>query len=547
MSVPLWDTNDGQKWLAKAIDPAGMNVDLKGMPDQETHNVVVLNYQSQFAVSPPNMFGAAANDGSTFESEMYFYQHPYIFGVSASYPTGTVDPLSTNRIIALGFGSNPNPSATPATVGSSPFIAFNSNGVMFPRTCQTFVNTQIAGNASIRDVATRWGELAQKHRVIYGAAQAIPTCSAQDNSGSISVSQQPFIGDDTSYRVVDSSSLKLNLNNTILNVANGDNAVSNRFKLPVKAYRDDDFPSSEDNIRNPASLLTRFYEGAYIPYKLKNPFHEDFITSDNKVATLAPYWVIGASYKDHNTQSWFPLTWDMASSSFTTPMTPEGTNRVRTYCDRLCLRLMSKMGQEIDLVFVNTHGEVAEPTPDLTHEYLATIDLQNPYKRAGEDVRICLLNDLNAGDNLLSTVNSNKYITCTFNDEPSYANLHCYRVNPQGQAVCDFPSDNVVAVLCKAMNMRGNITLLFRLGVEIQVTGASTYSPFNHKSPAYDESAIKSYLRIVHQMSDGFYGNAASDLFHNAYYEWFMTMLYNPPSDVDFANKGSYWRGAIRA
>lgn len=541
MSVPLWETNDGQKWLAKAIDPAGMNVDLKGMPDQETHNVVVLNYQSQFDVSPPNMFGVAANDGSTFESEMFFFQHPYIFGVSASYPTGTIDPLATNRVIGIGFGSNP--SGTPLTGGKAPFISFNSNGVMFPRTCQTFVNTQVAGNTSIRDVCKRWGELAQKHRVIYGAAQAIPTCSAQDNSGSISVSQQPFIGDDTSYRTVDSAALNLTLNNDISAADPLTDASPNKFRYVVKAYRDDDFPNSEDNIRNPASLLTRFYEGAYIPYKLKNPFHEDFVTSDNKIATLAPYWVIGASYKDHNNQNWFPLTWDHASSTFTTPMTPEGTERVRAFCDRICLRLMSKMGQEIDLVFVNRHG--IEQNPDLTHEYQASIDLQNPYSVSG-DTNKCLLNDLNAGDNLLSSVNSNIALNLNFNGEQTRS-LLCYRVNPQGQAVCDFPSDNVVAVLCKAMNMRGNITLLFRLGVEIQVTGASTYSPFNHKSPAYDESAIKSYLRIVHQMSDGFYGNAASDLFHNAYYEWFMTMLYNPPSDVDFANKGSYWRGAIRA
>lgn len=535
MSTPLWETNDGQKWLAKAVDPAGMNVDLKGMPDQETHNVVVLNYQSQYSVAPPVMFGVSANDGSTYESEMYFFQHPYLFGVSASYPTGTVDPLSTNRNITLGFGAVAGDS-----VGEAPYIKFNSDGIMFPRTCQTFINSQVAGNVNMREVATRWGQLSQKHRIIYGATQAIPTCSAQDNSGSISVSQQPFIGDDNSYKTVNSCSLGLTLDN-LIGGANG--VPKNKAQYVVKAYRTEDFPNSEDNIRNPASLLTRFYEGAYIPYKLKNPFHEDFITSDNKVATLAPYWTIGASYKDMGTHNWFPLVWDHASSSFTTPMNVEGNARVRTCAERLCIRLMSKVGQEVDLVF-SIKNDSRQPTT----EYNATINLNNPLDLEDGSEKFSLLNDLNVSDNLLSVANSNASIFAPLNqDTDNHKSLRCYRVNTSGMPICDFPADNIVAVLCKAMNMKGNITLLIRMGVEIQVTGASTYSPFNHKSPAYDESAIKSYLRIVHQMSDGFYGNAASDIFHSSYYEWFMNMLYNPPTDVDFANKGSYWRGIIRA
>lgn len=539
MSTPLWETNDGQKWLAKAIDPAGMNVDLKGMPDQETHNVVVLNYQSQYSVAPPVMFEVGANDGSTYESEMYFFQHPYLFGVSASYPTGTIDPLATNRNITLCFGSNTT-TGDNANPGDAPYIKFNSEGIMFPRTCQNFLNTQVAGNVNVREIASRWGQLSQKHRIIYGATQAIPTCSAQDNSGSISVSQQPFVGDDNSYTTVMSASLNLNLDNTI---STADGVPSNKYQYPVKAYRSEDFPNSEDNIRNPASLLTRFYEGAYIPYKLKNPFHEDFITSDNKVATLSPYWTIGASYKDINTNNWFPLVWDHASSSFTTPRDVQGSGRVKVCADRLCLRLMTKLGQEVDLVF---SVKINDRNP--TTLYTSTINLNNPLAREDESERFSLLNNLNIEDNLLSVANSNLPIFAALTqDTGTNKSLRCYRVNVSGMPICDFPADNIVAVLCKAMNMKGNITLLIRMGVEIQVTSASTYSPFNHKSPAYDESAIKSYLRIVHQMSDGFYGNAASDIFHSSYYEWFMNMLYNPPADVDFANKGSYWRGIIRA
>ena len=538
MATPLWETNDGQKWLAKAIDPAGMNVDLKGLPDQETHNVVVLNYQSQYAVSPPNMQGIAANDGSTFESEMFFYHHPYLFGVSASYPTGTVDPLSTSKSLQLSFGCDADTdNNTPA---KAPYIKFNSEGYMFPRTCQAFINTQISGSTNVKEVSRVWGQLSQKHRVIYGALQAIPTCSAQDNSGSISVSQQPFVGDDNAFKTVNSCGENLTISNSI----DGTTVFSDQYQYPVKSYRHDDFPNSEDNIRNPASLLTRFYEGAYIPYKLKNPFHEDFIVSDNKTASMAPYWTIGASYRNRATAAWTQMVWDDAAKCFTSPMSLDGTTRTALCCDRLCLRLMSRMGQEVDLVFTNNLASAANAKT----EYTGTVDLNTPYVEVGGSLKKNLLNDLATPDDLISIVNSNKMLqTALTQDTSTNKNLYMYRVNPNGSAITELPSDNIVAVMCKAMNMKGNITLLFRIGVEIQVTGASTYSPFNHKSPAYDESAIKSYLRVVHQMSDGFYGNAASDMFHSSYYEWFMNMLYNPPADVDFANKGSYWRGVIRA
>ena len=525
MSRPApFETQDGQRWLAKALDPASFNVDVKGLPDQETHNVAVLNYQSQFTIDPPNLHGIAANDGTTFDAEMYLFQHPYMLGVCATYPSGTKDPLEGNTDADIHFGSTT----------SAPYIRFANGSSAFPRSCTSFINTQIAGDANLKTVAGSFGTMCQKHRVIYGAAQLVPTCSAQDNSGSISVSQQPFVGDDAGQRVVSSAGLDLPDNATDITT------YKNKFQYPVKAYRPDDFPDADDNIRNPASLLTRFYEGAYIPYKLKNPFMEQFVVSDGAVAHWSPYWTVGAKYMAHGSTVWTPMVWDANNCSFTSPLDALG-NRTLGQADRVALILCTKTGQIVELVWYISFpvGTTQDPTVDYFIQFtIATLNV---------------LNDSERGVNLVSTANSNQMFTYTVHylnagvDTTISKGASGYRVNVLGKPIADFPADNVTAVLCKAMNMRGNIALLIRLGVEMQVTGTSIYSPFNHKSPEYDETALKSYLRVIHRMSDGFYGNAATDILREAYYSWIMQQLYDPPQDVDFANRGSYWRGAVRA
>lgn len=525
MSRPApFETQEGQRWLAKALDPASFNVDVKGLPDQETHNVAVLNYQSQFTIEPPNLYGISANEGSTFESEIYLFQHPYLLGVCATYPTGTKDPLAGNQDVDVHFGSTTK----------APYIKFGTGSTAFPRTCTSFINTQVAGNSNLKTIAQSFGNMCQKHRIIYGAAQLVPTCSAQDNSGSISVSQQPFVGDDAGQRTVSASGLELTDDTAT------PRTQSNKFRYPVKAYRSDDFPDADDNIRNPASLLTRFYEGAYIPYKLKNPFMEQFVVSDASIAHWSPYWTVGAKYLAHGSTVWTPMVWDNSSCSFTSPL-DTNSNRTLGQADRIALILMTKTGQLVELVWYISLPAGTERNVALDYYFQLTVSATT------------ILNSSERSLNLLSTANSDeprlyalKYLSGA--TETTIAQgLTGYRVNALGKPIADFPADNIIAILCKAMNMRGNIALLIRLGVEMQVTGTSIYSPFNHKSPEYDETALKSYLRVIHRMSDGFYGNAATDILREAYYEWIMQQLYDPPQDVDFANRGSYWRGAVRA
>lgn len=524
MAQPF-ETQDGQRWLAKALDPANFQVDVKGLPDQETHNVAVLNYQSQFTIEPPNLFNAPANDGTTFEAEMYLFQHPYIFGVCATYPTGTKDPLESSQDVSVHFGSST----------AAPTLYFPNGANCFPRTCSNLINTQVAASTNLKDVVPAFANMCQKHRIIYGASQLVPTCSAQDNSGSISVSQQPFVGDDGGNRTVYAAALNLGEENTVGSSAG--NAKANSYNYAVRMYKKDDFPDAADNIRNPASLITRFYEGAYIPYKLKNPFSEQFVTSDSVVAHFSPYWTCGAKYK--TATGWVQMVWDIQSSSFTSPLNVGGS-RTLEQAERIVLQLMTKTGQPVEIVFVNAKFGA---------DGFAARDLYTSLTISATS----LMNSLDNGLNLLSTANCNAVLVWSgkyMNEgtETSVADaIKGYRVNVLGMPACGFPTDNVTAVLCKAMNMRGNIALIIRMGVEMQVTGSSIYSPFNHKSPEYDESALKSYLRIVHRMSDGFYGNAATDILRQSYYNWMMNELYSPATDVDFANRGSYWRGAVRA
>ena len=557
MSRYAWETQDGQKWLAKALDPAGMqSVDVKGLPDQESTNVVVLNYQSQYEVSPPNMFGVSGNDASTYETELFLYQDPVVYGTAAAYPTGTFDPLHDSKEIEIHFGSTFTDAAgTPAITKVLPQIKFKSTGTLFPRTCKRFINSQL-NNA--KDIAQGYAALrgvAQRHRMIYGACQLIPTCSYQDNSGTISVSQQPFVGDDHNHAVMKGyPKLTDTTSASDLSALVGQNVESAQFS--TKIYLPNDFPDTEDNIRNPASLLTRFYEGAYIPYKLKNPFQEDFINTSDAVISMAPFWVIGASYMPVGATTYSPMDWDMASKSFTTPMAAGGGAREYCTCTRLKLTLMSRTGAIKEIVFVQIDATAVEGT---------TLDYHGTYNLATD---IGVLSDTIDGPNAQLLADGNSLpkagdiwvqvgagSPATYTDTKKTDKLLCYRAGVYDALTgtnedvprARMPSSNIAACLCKAMNMKGNITLLFRMGLEIVVTGSSTYSPFNHRSPAYDESAIKSYLRVMHGMSDAFYGNSATDYFHNAYYNYIIGQLYQPDVTVDYANRGSYWRGVVSA
>lgn len=532
MQTYAWETQDGQKWLAKALDPAGMqSVDVKGLPDQEAHNVVVLNYQSQYTVDPPQMFGVDGNDASTYDAELFFYQDPIVFGVSAAYPTGTKDPMHDSKTITCHFGS------TSSGATASPSISFNSTGTLFPRTCRRFVNSQLSGATTVSAAYDVLKGMAQRHRVIYGAAQLIPTCSFQDNSGSISVSQAPFIGDDLNHAVLGGR-----VTNAASAVAPAQWKTISTVNNNLCMYLSNDFPDTEDNIRNPASLLTRFYEGAYIPYKLKNPFQEDFINTADSQATLAPFWVIGAAYRAVSQTEYINMDWDLSSRSFVAPIDPSTGARTIVNADRLKLKLMSRTGaiKEIIIVYSGTTDGTAD-------KIVSNLDLSK-LTATNQD---SLLQSFSA----LSSAGSSSDSRELLSDMSSYdcwnlsadAAIYVYRTGEEDGPRARLPRSNIAAALCKTMNMKGNITLLVRLGVEIVVTGSSTYSPFNHRSPSYDESAIKSYLRVIHSMSDAFYGNSATDYFHSAYYNHIIGLLYSPDETVDFANRGSYWRGVVSA
>lgn len=544
MTTP-WDTNDGQKWLAKALNPAGFqSVDLKGLPDQEAHNVVVLNYQSQYAVEPPAMYNAAGTDYSTYESEILCYQDPVVFGVSASYPTGTLDPLHDNKIVHVKFGSAAANHLTP------PSIAFNSTGSIFPRTCKAFINTQLGGGRGIDNSYSALKDVAQRHRVIYGAIQAIPTCSQQDNSGTIAVSQQPFIGDNLNSQV--SRGIGYGMAVGMTEDEAGDQGTLHGVpQTGTRIYTEEDFPDAEDTIRNPAALLTRFYDGCYAPYKLKNPFQEDFITTSDNVTSMAPFWTVAAAYRLYQSEAWVPMDWDVSAKAFVPPKDSNG-NRPNVQAQFLKLSLMSKTGALKEIVFCNWDPDALPDAQNRkTGLYEADVDLLfagilNNFTR-GETAGLLADNNADVTYEFQFSYNGTPQTDEAIQNPQPVRNCHVYRCGDEGTPRARLPNSNMCSIISKAMNMRGNITILIRMGVEVIVTSSSAYSPFNHRSPQYDEAALKSYLKITHRMSDGFYGNAASDTFHTGLYQWIVNNLYTSDDTVDFANRGAYWRGVLSA
>ena len=85
------------------------------------------------------------------------------------------------------------------------------------------------------------------------------------------------------------------------------------------------------------------------------------------------------------------------------------------------------------------------------------------------------------------------------------------------------------------------------MGVELVCNIGSLYMPMVHISPAYDDAAIKNYIRVTHQMRDAFYGNAAAPEFRQQYMNNLLSVLWAPYLNVDFANRGASFTGQLAA
>ena len=96
-----------------------------------------------------------------------------------------------------------------------------------------------------------------------------------------------------------------------------------------------------------------------------------------------------------------------------------------------------------------------------------------------------------------------------------------------------FPQHSRIGVInFRSISTTAGMKMLIRIGNEITLSSGTIYSMFKHRSPSYDENAIKSYLRCIHEMKDAFYGDAASDEGHDKYADMIRSIVWQtPPSD----------------
>lgn len=531
MEQNIGGTPDGRLWMMKALDPAGQNVEVRGMPDVENHTCAILNYQTQTQMNAPNLYKLDPSNNITYDGDLYMFQHPLVFGSGVTYPSGTVDPLFYGKTIAMNFGG-----VKSGDDGSSPWISFQSgSSALFPRTSFVAKNEQL-GVESLKDLNDAWQNVSQRHRVIYGATQLVPTCSVNDNSGSISVTQTFLNGDrQGSFNITPSTMRSLN---QVQSIVDGNNTY------PLEYFEEKDFPTEKMIMQNPQALITRFYEGSYIPYKLPNPLDTNFINSGQRACTRSPFWIVGAEYytKSAGVYTSHNFTWDYSSQSFVTPPAAGKEKADPVQAERIALIYQTTTGQIGRFVFDTNSTETA--TGNNPQGARAALEVSVSLDR------VALLGPsfqgaLNCNSKSSSGVSANLF-TSTGGEADAGATIDCYTYCEDGGAI-QYPKAPIATAHFSALNFRGNIKVMTRIGVEIVCNAGSLYTPFVHMSPTYDEIAIKNYIRVAHEMRDAFYGNSAAPEFRQAYLDSLLNVIWAPYVNVDFANRGASWTGNLTA
>lgn len=265
-----YSSEKGRNWLLKALDPSMTSVDVDGVPDLATDNVIMLRYNSQFQISAPSYLQA----NETWDADIYLFPHPVLFGSVCKYGSGwklfdniTVD----NTTHLFHFANN---GVTLPTLDPAGPTTLNQT----PVEIQTFLNTQVDESLVPNipeDNQTRYQRKCRTMRnnvdgirIAYGAVTLIPNVSSMFDSGVMVGTQQ------ASHRnYVDIDNPGGNNNNTITNPVNQYSMLSGKQTdlCKVSMFDVNDFPTFENAVNNPHMLSTRFKNGIYMPYKIMNP------------------------------------------------------------------------------------------------------------------------------------------------------------------------------------------------------------------------------------------------------------------------------------
>ena len=546
-----WETPEGRRLLLKALNPNDTGVPTTGIPTLQCRNISVLNWQGEYTINAPENINANV---PSYDSTLFLYQHPLIFGLSATRPSGCMDLREFDGYLHIvrQAGAAANTYMYSITCGSDPI-----KPVSMTR-CARYLNNQIdpslfKGDTSLAGRRSLFNQLTQKNRIIYGGATIIPTCSNHNNSGSLAVSQQVF-----SPR---RSTLKPDSN------------------VELNTFTDEDFPDTSDTVQNPQMYYGRYQDGAYIPYKLNEPASMPYVGSEQQVTTRCPYYVKGVSFigptqaADGNSNftlqevaaEYTPITVRQWTASCPTAL--YFLTGIRFYIQfytgqsgYITVTLSDTEARASNILYVDenntTKDTVAQPAgnnPAFVAEDIATEGELIP----SNSIASYELNNLyikmptlftawqwySNTDDLANPVGT-YYVS---QDITTSANVPADSELRRG-TICPYNGQSIISVHTSGVSNTAPVKMILRYGAEILLVAASPYSPFKFMSPRYDESAIKSYARCIRAMKDAYFANAGSVPGQIDYINKLMSLIETDSAeDLNRTlNQGGTWYGVVQ-
>ena len=537
------ESEEGRKWLWKALNPADPGTAAIGIPTGQSNNISTLNYQSQYDITaPPGVTSAYPS----FDCDLYLNHNPVIFGTAISYPSGSMD---LSGVGTFEINTTVNEAEKKVTVKITPDDIPDKPVAM--RTVQQLTNSQIDPRSfqysnSLASKRVLYSQVIQKARLSYGSAHVIPTCSDLNNGGLITACQQVCEPKES-----------------MIDETNG---------IHLLSYNENDFPNIEDTIQNPQMYSARYNDGCYMPYKIRDPFNNDYVSSEREMTCRAPYVVTGVSLlvadqfgtvagnvftqtetatATNYTVRQVPMTLTQAPDSTmftieaTTPTARTAGGVAETKSNVLAIRfdVCNLIGQR-GYFYVSLNDESKSSTSSQSYGFsniISNSTSSTTYKQMSNMFNgpfaegmsgAFAVGQLKAADNTplwqsmfqgkqwfriprLITAWDSQGLGASQNPmgiqwvsvDTTLTSLSSLKALTRG-TIPDMLEKQMCTVHMTGVSATAPIKLIMRMGVEILLTASSLYSPFKYISPEYDESAIKSYLRCTRAMRDAYYANA---------------------------------------
>lgn len=552
--LKAWETPEGRRWLLKALNPNDVGVVSAGIPTLHCRNISILNWQGEYSVDVPSNIN---EEVPNYDTTMFLYQHPLIFGMSASRPQGCIDMRDADAAFIIRRTQIPDTQMYHYRIELS-----NSVGSPITWTrCAQYLNGQVdptvfGGDKCLAARRKLYAQLTQKSRVAYGGATIIPTCSAENNSGTLAVCQQVY-----SPRKV---------------------PIEENTNIELDSFTESDFPDTSDLVQNPQMYYGRFQDGAYIPYKLNDPSSMEYQSSEKEMTTRSPYYIEKVT-----------LIGSIADDGLGTlgmlgevPLTCSGPDTVNFKMED---QSETGLGHLLAIRFyVQTYtgqrgyfqASLAAGAPgeggnvDVSRALVTSsffyIDENTKANNVGRD-KYLIIEGAILPDGWVDCELDGKFFylpkyltTYNWNDDrkelANCSNINwiskdiaisaaAIRADPElGKGtICPYNGQSLITIHMSGISNTAPIKMLHRYGVEVLLVSASAYSPFKFMSPKYDESAIKSYARCIRTMKDAYFANTGSVVGQVDYNNKLMTLIENDSVEElnRGLNQGGSWTGVV--